>query len=107
MADDHLGIVDIKTSELCQSLRNEAVTCTMEAVTADAVLLIIFFWNSIQICLWWHCLMECRIKYSNIRYPRHDLLACTDNKNIGRVMQRCQRTALLDLTDHILIDQYR
>ena len=50
--------------------------------------------------------MECRIKYSNIRYPRHDLLACTDTKNIGRVMQRCQRTALLDLTDHILIDQY-
>ena len=77
-------------------LAYEAVGCTVEAVAADAVLLIILVGESIHISIVGHCLVEACIEYGNLGNAGHDLLAGLDARKVCGVVKRSEVNALLD-----------
>ena len=49
--------------------------------------------------------MECRIESNNLRNRRENSLHSPDTQDMGRIMQRCEIAADLDLLHDILIDK--
>ena len=105
MAGDNLGIVNIQSCELGTLLGNELMAGTVSTVFADPVILIILVRKTIHISISRNRLMECRIESNNLRNRRENSLHSPDTQDMGRIMQRCEIAADLDLLHDILIDK--
>ena len=79
------------------------MACSVEAITTNAILFIILVWNCIQICLSWHALSKCSIKYCYLRYAWHSCLTCFNTNQVCRIVQRSEVKALSDNLLNILI----
>ena len=79
----------------------------VEAVAADLVLLIILIRNRIHVVRLRHGLVERGIKHGDHRNIRaHDLTASLNTDQVGRVVQRRERHAVLDRLEHLLGDDH-
>ena len=103
MTNDNLAVLWIQVCKLNSLLRYEAVACSVEAITTNAILFIILVWNCIQICLLWHTLSKCSIKYCYLRYAWHSCLTCFNTNQVCRIVQRSEVKALSDNLLNILI----
>ena len=79
--------------------------CSVETVSSYFVFLVILIGKAVKVCLLRHCLMESGIEYSNHRYVRHKLLACTDTDQVSRVVKRSKIVTLLDCLDGLICDK--
>ena len=76
------------------------VAGAVEAVAADLVLLVVLIRDSVHVVRLGHRLMECGIEYSDHRNVRtHNLAAGLNTDQVGRVVERRQRYAVLDRLD--------
>ena len=73
-----------------------AVGSAVEAVAADAVILIVFVRHSVHICLARHGLMESGVEHCDHGHVAHDGLAGLDAGEVRGVVQRSERDALFD-----------
>ena len=103
MANDNLAVLWIQVCKLDGLLGYEAVACSVESITTDTILFIILVWNCIQICLSWHALSKCSIKYCYLRYAWHSCLTCLNTNQVCRIVQRSEIKALSDYSLNILI----
>ena len=103
MTNDNLAVLWIQVCKLNSLLRYEAVACSVEAITTNAILFIILVWNCIQICLLWHTLSKCSIKYCYLRYTWHSCLTCFNTNQVCWIMKRSEIEALSDYSLNILI----
>ena len=87
---DNTKIGHVFTHQFSATLCNIFVGCTMETVTTDAIIFIVFVRKRIHVSFFRHCLVECSIEYSNLWYVRHDSLASFDTLNVWWVMQWSQ-----------------
>ncbi|CDA93373.1 putative uncharacterized protein [Bacteroides sp. CAG:709] len=105
MAGDNLGIVNIQSCELGTLLCDKLMAGTVSTVFADPVILIILVRKTIHVGISRNRLMECRIESNNLRNRRENSLHSPDTQDMGRIMQRCEIAAYLDLLHDILIDK--
>ena len=103
MAYDHLCLLRIETAEPDGLLRYECMRCTVEAVTTDAVLLIVLGRDCVVVRLLRKGHTEGSIKYSYVWLARNDLLACLDTHEVCRVVQRAEIEAGTDNVLHVLV----
>ena len=75
----------------------------METVAADAVFVIVLVRECIHICILRHALMECSIEDSHLRNCRKNIRYGPDTEEVGRVVQRCDIRAFLNLCNHVLV----
>ena len=66
MAGNHLQVLQILAHQFRAAVADIAVRGSVEAVTANRVLFIIFIRNGIHVCFWRHGGMESRIEYNNL-----------------------------------------
>ena len=79
----------------------------METVTPDAVFLVIFAWNRVQIRFRGHCLVERGIEESNVRNAGENLFTGFDPGEVRRIVKGTQRNAVADNVLHGLVDKNR
>ena len=79
----------------------------METITTDGVLFVQLIWNSIHICLVWHGLVECSIKYSYLWYTRQCCLNSFNTLEVGWVVQWSELYALDNHLLYLWGDKYR
>ena len=60
---------------------------SVEAVTTYTVFFIQFVWDGIHICIVRHCLMECCIEYTYLRYIGQNSRNSIDTFQVSRVME--------------------
>ena len=80
---------------------------TVEAISANAMLLIQAVRNPVKICLFRHRLMKGGIENSNHRDPGHQFLAGINSRQIGRVVKRRQVGYLFNRTLDFFCDPHR
>ena len=108
-----LILLVVRMTSRNQTKRNQENIRFLTAVTAVpepasyAMLLIPIIRNRIQICLFWHCLVESCIKDSNMRNRRHQQTGSLDTINIRRIMQWGKMLNILDGLKHIIVNQNR
>ena len=107
MADDGLEILRLLPEKGSNRAGDIFVARPVEAVAADAVLLIVLLRQRIQIGLRGHGLMEGGIEYRHHRGVRHQSAARKDSGQICRIVQRCKIGDLTDALDHVIIDERR
>ncbi len=95
MADDDLALSRI-AEELDGTLGNETVGGAVEAVTTEAVLLIILGGDGITVCLGGHGHVESCIKDGDLGLTGHNLLTGFDAHEVCRIMEGAQRDAVTD-----------
>ena len=77
----------------------------VEAVAADLVLLIVLVGDRVHIVRLRHGLMERGVEYGDHRNVRaHDLAAGLNADQVGRIVQRRERDAVLDRLEHLFGD---
>ena len=105
VAYDDLQVFHLLAQHLGSSLGNVAVGGTVETVSSYLVLLIVLIGDTVDVCHFRHGLMESGIEYGNVRYARHQLLACTDTDKVCRIVKRCKVVALFDGSHGLVVDQ--
>ena len=89
-------------------MRNIAVRSSVEAVTANGILFIVFIRNRIDKCLFGHGGMESRIKYHYLgHFVTEYLKAGADALNMSGIVKRCQRDQAFDALDNIFVNNNR
>ncbi len=96
MADYGFKRLIRSAQELRCSLGHIAVTCAVETVSSHFVFLIILIWNSIEISLLRHGLMECGVEHGYHWSIWHQLLAGAYADEVCRIVKRRQIIAGFD-----------
>ena len=97
MAGDELELLDGLAHELGAAGGHVAVARAVEAVAADAVVLVVFIRNGVHIGLAGHGLVERGVEHGDHRHVvAHDGAAGVDAGDVGGVVQRRKRRALLE-----------
>ena len=105
MAGDQAQLLKRTAEHFGSLLGNILMAGAVEAVAADLVLLIVLVRDRVHIVRLRHSLMERSIKYGNHRYVRtHNLAAGLNTNQVGRIVQRCERYAVLDRLEHLFGD---
>ena len=105
MAGDQLQAVDVLFQIFGSAVADVLVAGAVEAVTAHAVLLVIFIRDGVHESLRRHGGMESGIKHGNIGDIAKDLFGGLDTQDAGRVVQRGQGAQLAQGLDHFGGDQ--
>ena len=105
MTGDDLRISEVETCELRTLCRDILMACSVEAVATDTVLVVIFVWKSIHIGVCWHCLVEGRIKHTDLRNRRKHCTYRSDTEDVCWIMERCEHRAFLKLRDNLVRNQ--
>ena len=97
VAGDELELFDGLAHELGAAGGHVAVARAVEAVAADAVVLVVFIRNGVHIGLAGHGLVERGVKHGDHRHVvAHDGAAGVDAGDVGGVVQRRKRRALFE-----------
>ena len=104
---DNLALFRVKLSELQNLAGYEQMAGAMEAVTTDAVFIIVLIGDCIEVCLLRHLHTESGIPYCYVRSSGHSCLACLDTHQVRRVMQRSKVEALADYALYVLVNYDR
>ena len=96
MAGYELQLLGGSAHDLGAVTGDKAVGGAVEAVAADAVVLIVFIRYGVHIGLARHGLMKSGVKHCDHRHVAHDGLACFDAGEVRGVVQRAEGDALLD-----------
>ena len=106
VADDDLCAFRIDALKLEESLADETVGGSMEAIAADGVLLIVFVGDREDIALRRHGLMEGGIEH---RYHRNifseNFLTCAQSDSLRRIVERSKLSQIIDGVDDFIVDQ--
>ena len=105
MAHDDLAALGGNAQVLDGAAGHIAVRGAVEAVAADAQLIVILLRHAVHEGLRRHGLMEGGVEHGHHGGVRHDGLAGLNAHQVGRVVQRAQRDVLLDGRDHLVGDQ--
>jgi hypothetical protein len=79
----------------------------MEAIAADAVLVIQLPWQAVQVGFWWHGLVEGRIKDRYLGYAWQEPFRFIDAHQIGWIVQGSQFYVILYRLEDFSVDLYR
>ena len=104
MAYDNLTVVRIKLCDVNRALTYVAVAGSVEAVTANLVLLIVLVRDTVEVSFLRHRLMECGIEYGNFGNAGHKLHAGVDTDEVRRVVKRSKVAALFDALNNFVVD---
>ena len=96
MAGDDLELFDGLAHQLGAARGDIAVGGAVEAVAADAVVLVVLIGDSVHEGFAGHGLMESGVEYGNHGHVAHDVAAGLDAGDVGRVVQGRERDALFD-----------
>ena len=107
MAGNQFQFVDILAHHFSSFFCNILVAGSVEAISTNSVLFIIFVGNRINIGFGGHGLMESGIKDTNHRCIGHQSLAGINTGKIGGIMKRCQFHTFFQGIDYIRSDQHR
>ena len=77
----------------------------MGAVTTDAVLLVVFIRKGVHIGVRLHRLVESGVEGHDLRHIRQHVRDGLDAEQVGRVVERGEVAADLDLLQHVLADE--
>ncbi len=103
MADNYFSLFGIQACKLKRFAGYKHVAGSVKTIAADAVFLIIFIGNGIEIRLFRHCHTKSSIPYGHVRRSRHCFFAGLDSHQVGRIVKRSQIKAFPDDTFYILI----
>ena len=81
------------------------MACSMEAVAADGVFLIVLRIDTVHVSMRLHTHAESCIEYSYVRLARHSCLACFNTHKVCGIMKRSEREALFDCFLDLIVDQ--
>ena len=79
---------------------------TVEAVAADAVLLIVLIGQRIHICVVGHGLVEAGVEHSYLGHAGHHSLASADTGQVVRIVERTKFAALFDGCNNIFVHDH-
>src|SRR5699024_290590 len=96
VADDDFRVLRIQAAEFDCLFGDKAVAGAVEAVAADAVLLIVLVRDGVQVGLLVHAHAEGGVEYSYVRFARANFFTGLDTHQVGRRVQRAQVEALAD-----------
>ncbi len=106
MAGDDLQLLDGLAHQLCAAAGNIAVRGAVEAVAADAVVLIVFIGNCVHVCLAGHGLMEGGIEHRDHGNVAHNVAAGVDADDVCWVVQGSEGGALLESFHDGIVDAH-
>ena len=106
MAGDDLQLFDGLAHQLGAAGGDIAVRGAVEAVAADAVLLVIIIGDRVHIGLSGHGLVESSVEHGDHRDVAHNGLAGVDAGDVGGVVQRSEGDALFDRLHDLVVDQH-
>ena len=104
VAGDQFQIIHVDVQHFRSFLGHIFMRGSMESVFTDAVVLICFIRNRIEICLRPHGLMERSIEYRHHRYAGNQLTAGFDAVEIRWIMKRRQIDTFLQCIHNGIID---
>ena len=105
MAGDELQALNGLLEVLSSLVSNILVAGAVEAVAADAVLLIVLIGDGVHISLRGHGAVESGVEDSDHRDVAEDLAGCLDAEDACGVVQRSQGAQLTDGVDDLVGDQ--
>jgi len=105
MAGDELQALNGLLEVLSSLVSNVLVAGAVEAVAADAVLLIVLIGDGVHISLRGHGAVESGVEDSDHRDVAEDLAGCLDAEDACGVVQRSQGAQLADGVDDLVGDQ--
>ena len=105
MAGDQAQFLERTAEHLGGLLGNILVAGAVEAVAADLVLFIVLVGDRVHVVRLRHGLMERGIEYGDHRNVRaHNVAAGLDADQVGRIVERRKRYAVLDRLEHLFGD---
>jgi len=107
MAGDYFEFAERALEDFGRLQRNIAVRGTVEAVTADAVLLVKVVGQAVEVGVRRQRLVEGSVENGDLRHIRKELQGNADTGDVDRIMQRCEIRQFLDVGDHRRRDDHR
>ena len=102
MAGDDFLLGDVYAENLAYAGRHVAVAGAVEAVSAHAVLLVEAVGEGVHIRFGRHGLMESGVEHTHLLDAGENLLHGLDAGDVGRIVERSEVVAVLDLLKHLV-----
>ena len=96
MTRDDARTFRLDAQEFTHALGHIAVRRPMEAITANAIFLIQLIRNRIHVSIVRHCLMESRVKHTDLRNVGKQCRNSSHTLQVGRIVKRSQIIASID-----------
>ena len=107
VAGDDARTFGLNAEKFAHTLGHIAVRGSMEAVTADAVLLIQLIGNGIHVGVIGHGLMESSVEHTHLRNVGQQSRNGSHTLQVGRIVERSQVVACRDGIERLLVEDYR
>ena len=109
VASDDVELINRFVQNFCRFLSHEEVAGTVRAVTTNTVFFVQAVWQSIEVRLFRHGLMERGVEHSHVFVfqIREGFQRFCDTDQVCRVMQRCKRGCVFDTLNNRIVDNHR